>query len=68
MINQSKIEQETQARVAATVKRLIENIPKARRIISEQGYTSLSTQLGRDWANLAYWQANGKIVFVEGEQ
>jgi len=45
---------------AATIERLISNIPAACKVLEEEGYVSLAGQLKRDCDNLVYWQERGR--------
>lgn len=53
-------------RIAATLDRLISNIPAACKVLLEEGYANLAGQLGRDCNNLVYWQERGGLV-AEGD-
>lgn len=55
-------------RVAATLDRLISNIPSACVVLEDQGYVNLAGQLRRDRDNLVYWQARGGLEEVVGEE
>lgn len=54
-------------RVAATLDRLISNIPAACEVLRERGYISLAGQLERDRDNLVYWQTRGGLKEVSEE-
>ena len=65
-MDQDKINETTQARLDATIERLIFNIAAACQVLDEQGYVSLMNQLQSDRANLRWWQAQGRLVFEAG--
>lgn len=48
-------------RFAATINRLIGNIPAACKVLLEEGYVSLAGQLQRDRDNLVYWQKHPNL-------